>query len=144
MFACFCFCPPSIQSHVGTKWDNTSSFLGEHTCRPQSVPIKVNPKTFAIREDDPLLAAAAKLEDYKPGAGVQSYLLHPFGRACLPQVDVNTEKKSLERGRDGFPVTSFGLSDQVVPEAEQPLDFSLATERILINRDTCGNESAPE
>lgn len=62
----------------------------------------------------------------------------------MPWDDVNTEEKSLERQRDGFLVASFGLSDRTVPEAEIPPDFSLTTERILINTYTCGNESASE
>lgn len=53
-----------------------------------------------------------------------------------------TEERSLERQREGFPVASFGLSDQVLAKAEIRLDFALETERILINTNTCGNESA--
>ena len=78
------------------------------------MPRKISLKTSVIRRDDPL--PVAKLEDREPEAVIQSYLLHLLGRASLEMM--LTQKKNTQRQRDGFLLSSFGLYDQGVPEAE--------------------------
>ena len=78
------------------------------------MPRKISLKTSVIRRDDPL--PVAKLEDREPQAVIQSYLLHLLGRASLEMM--LTQKKNTQRQRDGFLLSSFGLYDQGVPEAE--------------------------
>jgi hypothetical protein len=78
---------------------------------------------FLSGKNSLLSAAAAKLETYKPEAVVWSYLPYSSGRVCLGMMLTQRKRESLERQREGFLVASFVLSDQVVPEAQLPLDF---------------------
>lgn len=93
LFDYFCFCLHSFHSHWRTRWDNTAPFLSEHTCPLQSVPIKISPKTFAIRKDHPLFTAAAELE-----AVVQSHL-HSLEKAFLGMVLTERKVPVAWRGR---------------------------------------------